>query len=297
MVLSKGSCIYFGPRAEAIPYFEALGFPLPVDKAYPDFIEELSAIPHKFYVPPAGRRIPLPPLAPIVNSNGQVVAAPPSTPLSPSGISLETAVTALIAAYRSSEAYDNVAHSLFGDLSPDAITKSHALTTSDNYRYNSSFFRQVALTAQRQFLMLARTGTALKASAIVNIICALVCGSLFWQMGHAQADARTRFGIIFFVLDFTAVGTNSLVPSFIINRDIFYPQKHRGFFPAAAYFFSQAVSMIPVNLMESFIIALIVYPMVGFHGTTFISEQWWYYWFTLFLFMVHATLFAYLCVA
>jgi hypothetical protein len=50
MVLSKGACIYFGPRAEVIPYFEGLGFPCLHDKAYPDFIEEFSAIPHKFYV-------------------------------------------------------------------------------------------------------------------------------------------------------------------------------------------------------------------------------------------------------
>jgi hypothetical protein len=266
-----------------IPYFSALGFPNPPQKAYPDFIEELSAIPHRFYT--AGR-------APLTvqraDSDNQLSLVPiASTPASPmSSLTLETAWNGLLRAYRVSEAADNVAHVLFGDLSPQQI-KDTRKATDDNHRYNSNLLRQIWFTVARQFLMLGRTATALRASAIAHIIAALVLGSLFWQLGYHQADARSRFGATFFVLDFTAVGGNALVPGIMMGRVFMYPQSHRGYFKTLAYYIAQAIVIIPVSIMESLIIALIVYPMIGLDGTTFISEKWWYYWFTLFLFMVH----------
>jgi ABC-type protease/lipase transport system fused ATPase/permease subunit len=32
MVLSKGACLYYGPRSEMMNYFAALGFPCPPSK-------------------------------------------------------------------------------------------------------------------------------------------------------------------------------------------------------------------------------------------------------------------------
>jgi ABC-type multidrug transport system permease subunit len=288
MVLSKGACIYFGPRAEVIPYFESLGFPLPIDKAYPDFIEELSAIPHKFHsrngVPVQHVTPPPPSAAPVV-----AVANTPS-PLA-SWLTLDAAVTGLVAAYRHSEAYDHVASILFGDMSASNISKRHQLSTSDDYRYNTSFLTQIKLTLSRQFIMLSRTSTALRASVISYIIASLVIGSLFWNLGNAQADARTRFGVLFFVLDFTAVGQNALVPASMMNRAIYYPQSHRGFFRSSSYYIAEVIATIPIGILESMIMSLIVYPMVGLYGDTFISENWWYFWFDVFLFMQTAKAF------
>ena len=48
-VLSKGACIYFGPPDLACGYFAALGFPCPPEKSQPQFLEELSAAPERFY--------------------------------------------------------------------------------------------------------------------------------------------------------------------------------------------------------------------------------------------------------
>ena len=49
MVLSKGAVIYFGARREVVQYFAQLGFPCPDGKPIPEYLEELSAIPHMYY--------------------------------------------------------------------------------------------------------------------------------------------------------------------------------------------------------------------------------------------------------
>jgi hypothetical protein len=127
---------------------------------------------------------------------------------------LPVTVCALVSAYHVSEARQHVARVLLHDDHIDS-KQMKLKETNDNYRYNSTLIRQIWYTVARQFLMLARTSTALRASAIAHLIAALVVGSLFWDLGLAQADARTRFGVIFFVLDFTAVGGNALVPGIV----------------------------------------------------------------------------------
>jgi hypothetical protein len=57
---------------------------------------------------------------------------------------------------------------------------------------------------KRQFTELFRNKAGLQAIVSAQVIIALMLGSLFWQLGYSQADARTRFGLIFFCLTFTS---------------------------------------------------------------------------------------------
>lgn len=50
MVLSKGAQLYFGPATQVELYFGHHGFKRPKGKELPDFLEELSTTPGKFYV-------------------------------------------------------------------------------------------------------------------------------------------------------------------------------------------------------------------------------------------------------
>ena len=65
MLLSKGSIIYFGPTKSALPFVEAAGFVRPKNKSEPQFLEELTATPERFYearVRKEGRQIEPPKL-------------------------------------------------------------------------------------------------------------------------------------------------------------------------------------------------------------------------------------------
>ena len=49
LLLSKGSVIYFGPTKSALQFVEAAGFVRPKNKSEPQFLEELTATPERFY--------------------------------------------------------------------------------------------------------------------------------------------------------------------------------------------------------------------------------------------------------
>ena len=49
MVMSKGTCIYFGPVSQAEEFFKTAGFVRPSAKALPQFIEEVTLKPELFY--------------------------------------------------------------------------------------------------------------------------------------------------------------------------------------------------------------------------------------------------------
>ncbi len=52
MLMSKGRCVYFGPRDAVSRYFFGLGYQMPADaenKSEPDWLEEVSLTPEDFY--------------------------------------------------------------------------------------------------------------------------------------------------------------------------------------------------------------------------------------------------------
>ena len=51
LVLSKGAVVYFGPPDLAEEHLSALGFTRPTEKTVPQFLEEMSAAPERFYKP------------------------------------------------------------------------------------------------------------------------------------------------------------------------------------------------------------------------------------------------------
>ena len=50
LVLSKGAVLYFGPPSKAENHFADAGFRRPASKSLPQFLEELSAAPERFYI-------------------------------------------------------------------------------------------------------------------------------------------------------------------------------------------------------------------------------------------------------
>ena len=57
MLMSKGTCVYFGPVGQAEDHFLSAGFVRPTTKALPQFLEELSLKPELFYRPKLAKRI------------------------------------------------------------------------------------------------------------------------------------------------------------------------------------------------------------------------------------------------
>ena len=62
LVLYEGHCIYFGPVAQAKPYFENLGFFCPSRKSIPDFLTGISNMQEREYRPGFENKVPITPI-------------------------------------------------------------------------------------------------------------------------------------------------------------------------------------------------------------------------------------------
>jgi hypothetical protein len=106
---------------------------------------------------------------------------------------------------------------------------------ANNYEYATGYVAQTKLIIGRQFTELLRNLPALKTMLSSQIMIGLMLGSLFWQLGVAQADARTRFGFIFFCLSFAASVSSFLIPGHLKFRPIYYVQERSGYYHGIAY--------------------------------------------------------------
>jgi hypothetical protein len=288
MVLSKGACIYFGPRREVISYFASLGFPCPPAKATPDFIEELSALPHKFYVGT--------PMPKEIKANGEDLLIPATLGIRTSTfhvepLSMESAWKGLIKCYKASEAYEDVGHVLFHEMEPEFQVKKSRMEYMKIVRFNTSMFEQIRLCFKRQATITMRNVVVLRGNLIRQVIIALLLGSLFWQIGVSQGDSRTRFGLLFFVLSFISNVATQLIPVLIRQRPIFYNQSKAGYFHGVAYYLAHVGVNVPQSLVETFLFSIILYPMSGLRGDVFISGYFWFFWLLLFLLSINASKF------
>ena len=55
-LMSRGKCMFFGRVDEAYPFFQSLGFVKPITKSLPDFLEEMTGNPSKFFSQPSGEK-------------------------------------------------------------------------------------------------------------------------------------------------------------------------------------------------------------------------------------------------
>jgi ATP-binding cassette subfamily G (WHITE) protein 2 (SNQ2) len=116
-----------------------------------------------------------------------------------------------------------------------------------------------------------------------QIILGLMLGSLFWRLGNAQADARTRFGLIFFVVQFNSSIASRMIPGFVDIRPMYYVQRMAGYYHGAAYYLGRVILVnLPLSAGEVLLFSLILYPMSGLHGDVFISGQYWFFWLVLY---------------
>lgn len=389
LLMSKGVCVYFGPVDRVNDYLFGLGYQMPVHKALPDYLEELSVAPERFYqgpgvtdekgnivvhhvasnpslaqlmlprvtsqaalddldstnapkerpvgkveldykgvptltlddiarkdsgaasmpgrVPPSpylmtggsasngntaaaqeltmAQPQPLPAREPALDDEfgGRDPNAPkPTRHLSVKGhkviISHYDAMTHLFRAYKKSDEYRNLGLELWG-MEPTFVDPKESAKQNRGKKYNASFMLQVQLCLMRQFQIVWRNKSGTIGGFVRQIFIALLVGSLFWQVGTHQKDARTRFGLFFFMLSFNTMGSIQSIPALMEQRTVYYSQTDAGYYKGAAFYISYVLTEIPLSALNTFIFTVILYPMSGL--TNGVQSEEYGYLFTL----------------
>jgi ABC-type multidrug transport system permease subunit len=206
---------------------------------------------------------------------------------------MEVAWKGLLLAYKASEAHDDVSKVLLRDMRPQfQANKLRPMGQFKVRKFNSTTWQQILLCTQRQWQITVRNKAVMFTNYTRSIILGLMLGSLVYMPGNHQADARIRFGLLFFIVGFVASVANQLIPVIIRQRDVFYNQNNAGYYHSVAYFVANLVVQIPLSASETLLFSVVVYPLCGLRGTVFITSYFWYFWLLLFALSMCAKSFA-----
>jgi len=139
-----------------------------------------------------------------------------------------------------------------GGMSPTGFTSP----------YSVSLITQIKLTVKRAFMNKYRQPTVIRSYFLMYFLMSLILGSLYFQLGNYQSDARNRVSLIYFCIVFSALGAISAIPGIILQRAVYYREKP-SFLRPFAYFVAQVTAEIPLVLISVSVFSFVVYFACG----------------------------------
>ncbi|OOF99116.1 hypothetical protein ASPCADRAFT_140778 [Aspergillus carbonarius ITEM 5010] len=239
MLIEDGKCAYYGRTENAKAYFERLGFECPPRWTTPDFLTSVSD--------PYARRV----------KKGWDDRIPRS------GEDFQRA-------YQRSEIYNSAGadtDDFERELDSQKEMREHAREKLSKQNYTVSFYKQVLILTQRQFLIMYGDKQTLIGKWAMLTFQALIIGSLFYNLPATSAGVFTRGGVMFYVLLFNALLAMAELTSLFWSRPIMLKHKSFSFYRPSAYALAQVVVDAPIVFVQVTIFELIVYFMSNLSRT------------------------------
>ncbi|KAL4118769.1 hypothetical protein PRIC2_011091 [Phytophthora ramorum] len=235
VILNEGHVMYHGPRAEALSYFESLGFKCPPRRDVADFLLDLGTDKQAQY---------------------EVSSIPSSN--------IPRSASQYADVFTRSAIYDRMMKDLHGPVHPSLIEdKTKHIDPIPEFHQN--FWDSTMGVVQRQITLTMRDTAFLVGRSVMVIMMGLLYSSVFYQFD--EANAQLVMGIIFNAVMFVSLGQQAQIPMFMAAREVFYKQRRANFFRTASFVLSNSVSQIPLGLAESLVFGSIVYWMCGYVST------------------------------
>uniref|UniRef100_M4BGT2 ABC transporter domain-containing protein n=1 Tax=Hyaloperonospora arabidopsidis (strain Emoy2) TaxID=559515 RepID=M4BGT2_HYAAE len=235
LILNEGYEMYHGPRAEALSYFESLGFKCPPLRDVADFLLDLGTDKQAQYE---------------VRS-----ALSANTPR----LACEYADV-----FARSVIHERMMEELHGPIDPKLIEdmKEHIKPTPE---FHQNFWNSTCLLMTRQIRVTLRDSAALFGRLFMNAVMGLLYASVFYQID--PTNAQLIIGVIFASVLCLSLGQSSQIPTIMAAREVFYKQRGANFFRTASYVLSFSGSQILPIVLESVVFGFIVYWMCGLVDT------------------------------
>ncbi|RRT37838.1 hypothetical protein B296_00051942 [Ensete ventricosum] len=230
LLLSEGSCLYFGKAKDAMDYFGSLGFA------------------PKFHVNPADFMLDL--------ANG-------GTQMDHQGDAEKSTVKqSLISAYNRVLA-TKVKAELTADVpgDPTPTGKDASRERGRKGHGSISWISQFSILLQRS--LKERRHESFNSLRVFQVMAAAVLsGSMWW---HSSAhDVQDRLGLLFFITIFWGVFPSfNAVFTFAQERAIFIKERSSGMYSLSSYFMARMAGDLPMELILPTVFTLILYWMAG----------------------------------
>ncbi|GLU14435.1 hypothetical protein SLE2022_310060 [Rubroshorea leprosula] len=120
-----------------------------------------------------------------------------------------------------------------------------------------------------------------------TLACALLVGTIFWQVGQkreSSTDLMMIIGSMYAAVLFLGINNCQTVqPIVAIERTVFYRERAAGMYSALPYALAQVIIEIPYVFVQTTYYTLIVYAMVGFQWT--VAKFFWFFFISFFSFL------------
>ncbi|KAG1706776.1 hypothetical protein DVH05_028704 [Phytophthora capsici] len=235
VILNEGHEMYHGPRAEALGYFESLGFKCPPRRDVADFLLDLGTDKQAQY---------------------EVEVA--------KGVSIPRTASDFADVFQRSSIY----HELLVDLEEPVhpgLVHDKQLHMDGQPEFHQNFWDSTALLMRRQMRVTLRDSAALVGRLFMNTIMGLLYSSVFYQFN--PTNAQLVMGVIFASVLCLSLGQSAQIPTVMAAREVFYKQRRANFFRTASYVLSSSASQLPPIVLETVVFGSIVYWMCGFVDT------------------------------
>ncbi|KAL2898951.1 ABC transporter G family member 31 [Bienertia sinuspersici] len=137
--------------------------------------------------------------------------------------------------------------------------------------FSQNIVSQFWLCLQKQFLVYWRSPQYNAVRFLFTTFCALVLGSIFWDVGsnrNSIINIITIMGALHSACLFLGVSNASSVqPVVSIERSVFYREKAAGLYSPLAYAAAQALVEVPYIAAQTLTYGIITYFMIGFERT------------------------------
>lgn len=315
IVMSRRACVYCGPADKAVPYFESIGYANAPGRGVVEFLEAISSDPAVHYhgPPPAGAA-PRPSAGPPATA-GAAAEAPrtvalrsisrtasftpckvePGVPAArylrvgmqpvtdPSDAECASTVamhTRLVEAYPRSRFYDDAAAKASSKPHPAAAPRGAERYAAGEHRSSEAaragLLTQTAAAVHRQWLVTVRNWPVLALRWGQALLVAVMLGGLYWQLGDDQDGWFQRYSAVFFLMAYSGMSNLGIVPVMCGQRRIYARERQASAYRPAAFHVSLVTSELPVSLLETLVLATVMYPMVGLRGGVGGADFWFF---------------------
>ncbi|KAM5381157.1 hypothetical protein ACJZ2D_003073 [Fusarium nematophilum] len=246
LVLADGRVIYYGLRAAARVYFEDMGFVCPRGANVADFLTSVTVVTEREVRPGFEDGVP-------------------------------TTAEEFEERYKGSEMCDLMRRTVQQPENLDDQVEDLKMAVEREKRqrrwrlgnrgvYTAGLREQVINCTQRQWQIMMGDRLSLAIKVISAIIQALVCGSLFYNLPPTSASVFLRPGVLFFPVLYFLLESMSETTASFMGRPILLRHKRFGFYRPTAFCIANAITDVPVVMLQVTCFTLILYFMSGLQG-------------------------------
>lgn len=259
LILDEGKQIYYGPREEAVPFMEALGFLCDPAANRADFLTGVTVPTERHIAEGFESKFP--------RNADEVRAVYEQSSTKPE-------MVAELDYPQSDEAKQNTAD--FKEM----VARDKHKNLPKNPTVTTGLPSQIKAAVRRQFQILWGDKATLIVKQAATVAQSLLGGSLFYNAPANSAGLFLKGGALFFSLLYPTLIALSEVTDSFTGRPVL--AKHRSFalhYPAA-FVIAQIATDIPILLFQITHFGLVLYFMVGLKVT---AEAFFIYWFVCFI--------------